>query len=776
MSADRRSACRLSRRPPRPPPPDARHPDALRAQARAARRRRRDAAARSPLARAIAFVALAAWGALHWMSLLEPAEPDRALAGARGRAASRSPRCSAPGSSPAAGATSPRSRALRPADRADAAGRARARRAAAARRLERAGRRHLARDLRPARRARALPRPRRLGAHGDPARRHARSCCSPRVLAFWPRRSRLGFPGAALLVLVVLYVVPVIALGFARRVPQRRGLHAADGRVPAPGEAAPARRAGAPPRSPWPRRSSRSSPRRCSTATRRGSTTRRGRWRRRSSKSTSFTWDHNYGGLNWPRDGRELLRVTAHDSPRTGRPRTSTSSTGACGVARAGPARGRRAAPTTRAPSSRWTQHIKVSIRNLRSDQFITAGYASDVDIPRLERSSRRSDGLYVPPRTLRRGDAYTATVYTPQPDASASAARAGADYDFDLASYTTIEHRPCSASRRAGHVRMTFPFFGDRRRRDHLRARRATGRRTPCCARAGLIRTYELARRLAEGARTPDEYVQRRARPPRPPTSSPTARCRRRSRLDARRLPLRRQAGLLPAVLGRDGAAAADGGHPGARRHRLLAPARPTPRPASTSCATSTRTRGSRSTTPAGAGCTLTRRRPTRPPAASPRTPRPSTSNANPTGSTQPFGGDPLSDRGAGTAAVAEPAPWWRIPAILGGALALVRPRVLPRAAPLAARCPAGAVGARARTPPHAPRARARDDAARARVALRQHPPAAAGYVRALRESRYRDEPSHPTRAQRRGLRSELGRGGGILGRLRAWWALPPR
>ena len=53
---------------------------------------------------------------------------------------------------------------------------------------------------------------------------------------------------------------------------------------------------------------------------------------------------------------------------------------------------------------------------------------------------------------------------------------------------------------------------------------------------------------------------------------------------------------------------------------------------------------------------------------------------------------------------------------------------------------------------------------------------PAAAGYVRALRESRYADAPIHPTRAQRRGLRSELGRGTGLLGHLRAWWALPPR
>ena len=41
----------------------------------------RSAAARccpSPLARALAFTALAAWGALHWMSMLEPSEPRRA--------------------------------------------------------------------------------------------------------------------------------------------------------------------------------------------------------------------------------------------------------------------------------------------------------------------------------------------------------------------------------------------------------------------------------------------------------------------------------------------------------------------------------------------------------------------------------------------------------------------------------------------------------------------------------------------------------------------------
>ncbi len=53
---------------------------------------------------------------------------------------------------------------------------------------------------------------------------------------------------------------------------------------------------------------------------------------------------------------------------------------------------------------------------------------------------------------------------------------------------------------------------------------------------------------------------------------------------------------------------------------------------------------------------------------------------------------------------------------------------------------------------------------------------PAAAGYVRAVRDLRYGGRPAAPTAAQRRGLRAELARGMGLTGRLRAWWALPPR
>ena len=34
-----------------------------------------------------------------------------------------------------------------------------------------------------------------------------------------------------------------------------------------------------------------------------------------SARSTAFSWDHTYGPLDWPRDGRELLRVRAEKRP-----------------------------------------------------------------------------------------------------------------------------------------------------------------------------------------------------------------------------------------------------------------------------------------------------------------------------------------------------------------------------------------------------------------------------------------------------------------------------
>jgi hypothetical protein len=118
--------------------------------------------------------------------------------------------------------------------------------------------------------------------------------------------------------------------------------------------------------------------------------------------------------------------------------------------------------------------------------------------------------------------------------------------------------------------------------------------------------------------------------------------------------------------------------------------------------------------------------------------------------------------------------APWWRIPLIAAGALLVVAILLLS-----VRRRRRGARPALSELERALRRARREPAPGTTLHALEvgfAATPAAAAYVRALRENRYRDLPTHPSRAQRRGLRSELGRGGGIRGRILAWWAVPPR
>ena len=51
-----------------------------------------------------------------------------------------------------------------------------------------------------------------------------------------------------------------------------------------------------------------------------------------------------------------------------------------------------------------------------------------------------------------------------------------------------------------------------------------------------------------------------------------------------------------------------------------------------------------------------------------------------------------------------------------------------------------------------------------------------AAPYLRAVSAARYAPRPVRPTREQRRALRRELAAGQGFSGRVRTFWALPPR
>jgi hypothetical protein len=162
--------------------------------------------------------------------------------------------------------------------------------------------------------------------------------------------------------------------------------------------------------------------------------------------------------------------------------------------------------------------------------------------------------------------------------------------------------------------------------------------------------------------------------------------------------------------------------------------------------------------------------------PAASPARSQPAdaASSGSSSAASLPRFSDPLSERGAGVPIAAAPTPWWYWP-IRGLAVLAVAGllfggwRRWRRGAPPALTELERALRRTRRVP-------APETTLHALELRFAATPAAAGYVRALRESRYGDVATHPTRAQRRGLRSELGRGTGLLGHLRAWWALPPR
>ena len=252
---------------------------------------------------------------------LRRAAVDAACSSPRPRSA-RATRCSPPGRDlrpaarrPAAAAGAHPGAAVAVAIgalRARAARRRRRRRAAAARPLGRARGRDRPRPLRAARRARALPRPRRVDAARALPRRHHCWRCSPRSPRSGRGAASSGCAHVALVLLVTLYAVPAVALDLSSRVPVAARcwrcscvayLRLERLRITDAGAAALLAVAvtilGL------------CSPRPRSTPTSRGSTTRRWALSNASSKSTAFSWDHSYGPLDWPRDGRELLRVKA---------------------------------------------------------------------------------------------------------------------------------------------------------------------------------------------------------------------------------------------------------------------------------------------------------------------------------------------------------------------------------------------------------------------------------------------------------------------------------
>jgi protein-glutamine gamma-glutamyltransferase len=733
----------------------------------------------APLGRSIAFALLALFGGLHWMALLQPAEPGRAFAAllvaclaiagllAGGRLHGwRRPVMAlgvavvALGLATLAGGVS--ARLLRPSDWGELyAGITRGIEALPGVRVPYRGVEPWIRIVMP------------LGG--------TVLMTLAALLAFWPRQDRLGRPFAALIALVVLYVVPAVALIFT--VEFLRGavlavlvvaflrvdkLKVRDARLA--GVVAAAVAFGgllvAPAldgNTPWWDYES---------------------WAldASSAKTTTYSWDHRYGPLNWPRDGREMLRVRAK-RPAYWKAENLDYFDGLywkhVDVRRDPFTDGR---PDNPDAIRTWTQTIQVNVRNLRSAQVIAGGFATSVKSPALP-VRPLADGTFLADRPLQRGDAYQATIYSPQPTEDQrrdAPVTDGVPMVQELALMLPL-HGPLrpggnglATTQQPGVdlVRVDFPRWGTTGVQPVAEIAGAP-EGSGMVARAVLTKgpyagVWRLAQRLRRGARTQEDYVEHvldYLRTGFSYTESPPLAARNLAGflLDAKAGYCQQFSGAMALLLRMEGVPA---------------------RVASgfTSGAQDTRTReyvvrdlDAHSWVevwyPTYGWVTFD---PT--PSAAPARSQPDEAGGR-AGVGRPLGrpnlpGDRLSGRPDALTPVESGPPWWAI--ALGALAALLvlawgvrRFRRRGRPAP-----PLDELERALRRARREPRP---GTTLRALEASFAHTPAAAGYVRALRDARYGGRSGAPTASQRRGLRSELARGGGLAGRVRAWWALPP-
>jgi transglutaminase-like putative cysteine protease len=151
----------------------------------------------------------------------------------------------------------------------------------------------------------------------------------------------------------------------------------------------------------------------------------------------SFNWAHGYGPLNWPRTGRELLRVKTDRAAYW----KATNLVEFDGVRwTTGGDRWLQRAGDEEIPNEvdRWRQNILVTIRGLRTTQVIGAGSTlsiSNSPRPVRETGPGRFETVGDP---LTSGQAYSAEVYVPAPSRRALA-QASTQYPYTMQAYLTM-------------------------------------------------------------------------------------------------------------------------------------------------------------------------------------------------------------------------------------------------------------------------------------------------------------------------------------------------
>ncbi len=227
--------------------------------------------------------------------------------------------------------------------------------------------------------------------------------------------------------------------------------------------------------------------------------------------TVGYRWNHDYRPLNWPRTGRELLRIKAQTSSYW---KTEVLDTFDGHVWR----RANSVAPfepdTERdASNPQWVQDISVKVTGLRSSAFVTAGDALQVTRGPSRAVGTGGGTFGLASGGLRPGSTYRAKVYTPRPSPS-QLARAGTNYPSFAREWLRVRlpdvagYRPASPQASA---EVSFPLWSmDQAALVTVPGTPMTHTDGAAVVRSsGLGRIYRLARRLRARSATPYDFVR---------------------------------------------------------------------------------------------------------------------------------------------------------------------------------------------------------------------------------------------------------------------------
>ena len=340
------------------------------------------------------------------------------------------------------------------------------------------------------------------------------------LLAAWPREQGRGFPFFALAVLLVLVATPVTAIGSPRslvlgaalaaltvsflwleRLPLRPGLGVA--------VLAGVALAGALP---------------LSVAADRG-----GPWFDYTSwaeglgtpPSVRFDWNHSYGPLSWRREGREMLRIRS-TRPRYWKLENLEDFDGERWV--------RRGAPDQFGPGAeadldedsaehpQWDGQARVTVRGLRGDLFAGAGTTLAIDAGSRRATPTFSPGTWQADEELAAGDSYRAYFHAPRPNqlelAAASAGSRGQQGDALTLTLPLLEPElpaPGERSRPITAVKLQVsPFSVAAPPLAENERRGTTEPGLLALQNSSYLRAWRLAQRLKRGARSPYDFARR--------------------------------------------------------------------------------------------------------------------------------------------------------------------------------------------------------------------------------------------------------------------------